>query len=57
MGSICFTNIFNEYLELEKTEELFEWFPPTLGIHGLISGKPYIDLEGVGTLKDLNRPD
>lgn len=57
MGTLSFTNTYNEYLDLVLLNEHFEWFPPSLGVHGLITGKPYIDVEGQAVLRDLSRPD
>jgi hypothetical protein len=56
MGSINFTNIFNEFLDLLPHKETFEWFPPSLGLHGLMLGNPYIDVEGTGCLRDQANP-
>ncbi|TNV78916.1 hypothetical protein FGO68_gene10452 [Halteria grandinella] len=56
MGSINFTNIFNEYLDLLPYRETFEWFPPSLGLHGLMMGRPYIDVDGSGWLRDQAKP-
>ncbi|TNV78467.1 hypothetical protein FGO68_gene12858 [Halteria grandinella] len=57
LGTLSFSNIYNEYLDLHKSDEHFEWFPPSLGVHGLITGKPYIDVEGQALLKDLSDPE
>ena len=57
VGTMSFSNIFNEYIEMEEHKELFEWEPPTLSFHNLVMGQPYIDVEGTATLRDLKNPD
>jgi hypothetical protein len=57
MGTLYFTNAYNEYLDVLPFNEHFEWFPPSLGVHGLITGSPYIDVEGTAILKDLSKPE
>jgi hypothetical protein len=53
VGTMSFGNLFNEYLDIYSTGEKFEFFPPNLTFHGLITGHPYIDINCVSTLKNL----
>jgi hypothetical protein len=54
---MCFTNIFNEYLEIDEFGEKFEFEPPSLSFHNLVVGSPYVDIEGTATLRDLKNPE
>ncbi len=57
IGTMSFSNIFNEYVELDEWNETFELEPPSLSFHNLVLGQPYIDIEGTAVLKDLKKPD
>lgn len=52
-----FSNIFNEYLDIDEYDEKFEFEPPALSFHNLVVGTPYIDIEGTATLRDLKNPE
>lgn len=55
MGTLSFTNVFNEYLDILPWDERFEFNPPTLTFHGLIMGSPYIDINCKAVLKNLSK--
>ncbi len=57
VGTMSFSNIFNEYIDIDEHGEKFEFEPPCLSFHNLVVGTPYIDIEGTGTLRDLKNPD
>ena len=56
LGSIAFANQYHEHIEIFPYGERFEWSCPSLSIHGLITGSPYMDIEGSGTLRDIKKP-
>jgi hypothetical protein len=56
MGTMGFTNVFNEYLDLLPWDERYEFNPPGLTFHGLIMGTPYIDINSTALLKNLSKP-
>ena len=53
LGTLSFTNIYNEQVTLAGHNEEFEFTPPPMTIHGLLFGSPYIDIEGTATLRDV----
>jgi hypothetical protein len=55
MGTMQFMNVFNEYLDLYRWDEKFEFNPPSLSFHGLMMGTPYIDLNGTAFLRLLSK--
>lgn len=57
VGTMSFSNIFNEYIDLDQHDEKFEFEPPYLSFHNLVVGQPYIDVEGSGVLRDLKKPE
>ena len=52
-----FNNIFNEYVELDEWNEVFELQPPGLSFHNLIMGQPYIDIENTAHMIDIKKPE
>ena len=57
MGTMQFNNIFNEYVELDEWNEVFELQPPGLSFHNLIMGQPYIDIENTAHMIDIKKPE
>lgn len=56
IGSLAFTNTYNEHIDLMPFGEVFEWSPPSLSFHGLIMGSPYMEIEGTAHLRDVKKP-
>ncbi len=57
LGTLGFQNVFNEYLDIYRFDEHYEFNPPGLTFHGLIMGSPYIDINSIATLKNLSNPE
>ena len=50
---LSFTPTYDAYTELLKFEETYRMVPPTMCVHNLILGKPYIDIGGTTTITNL----
>jgi hypothetical protein len=57
VGTLGFTNVFNEYLDVLPWDERYEFNPPGLTFHGLIVGTPYIDINSTALLRNISKPD
>jgi hypothetical protein len=56
-GTLNFFNIYKEYIELTPHNELFELRTPNLGVHNIIFGQIYLDLESNATIKNVYKPE
>lgn len=56
-GSIAFVNMFKEYLEFRPHGERFLLEQPTLSVHNLVIGSPYMDAGGKGYLRNVACPN
>ena len=56
-GTLVFCNMHKEYIELLPHNEKFQLQPPSVGVHNLIIGSPYLDPNNKGYVRNLACPN
>ena len=52
-GNITMANVFKEYIEFRPYGERFLLEQPSLSVHNLIIGSPYLDAGGKGYIRNV----
>lgn len=55
-GTLVFSNMYKEYIELLPHNEKFEMQPAGVGIHNIIIGSPYLEPKGKGYIRNCACP-
>jgi len=55
-GSLQFTNMYKDYIELVNFNEKFEITAAPISAHNLIIGAPYLDVGGKAYVRNLSNP-
>lgn len=56
-GTLVFSNMFREYVELLPHKEIFELKSPILGVHNIIFGQMYLDPVSNAMVRNIHNPE
>ena len=56
-GIVVFYNFYKEYVELLPYDEVFEFRIPNNGVHNVIFGQIYLDLESNAIVRNIKNPE